>query len=289
MTESRETVLERAILTLLRPLVRLVLKRGMAHGQFAELVKRAYVETARSDFSVPGRKLTVSRVAVLTGLTRKEASRLMQPDDGSESEGRIRRRANRAARVVSAWVEDENYHDGRGSPASLPFDSEEGPSFSSLVAEHGADVTPRAVLDELVRVGAVRELKDGRYRLVERAYIPLADEAAKLEILGTDVSDLIASIEHNLELEAERPFFQRKVAYDNLPASYLPELRALLADKGQKLLEELNKEMARHDRDVRKNRKRGANEEAEDETDEQDRHRAMIGIYYFEDSDDESE
>lgn len=276
MSGSARQSLERAVVTLLRPLVRLVLKRGMAYGQFAELVKRAYVEVARKDFAVPGRKETISRVAVLTGLTRKEASRLMQSGAASP-ESSPRRRVNRAARVVSAWVEEATYHDGRGAPASLPFDADDGPSFASLVAEHGADVTPRAVLDELMRVGAVARLKDGRLRLVERAYVPQTDEAAKLDILGTDVADLLASIENNLEAERATAFFQRKVAYDNLPADYLPKLRALLARKGQRLLEELNEDMARHDRDVR-----GEPEAA-------DRQRAMIGLYYFEEeSDDES-
>jgi hypothetical protein len=63
MTSSALSPLERAIIALLRPLVRLVLKRGVAFGQFAELTKQAYVEVARRDFGVPGRKLSVSRVA----------------------------------------------------------------------------------------------------------------------------------------------------------------------------------------------------------------------------------
>jgi hypothetical protein len=272
LTESGSNppeALERAIVALLRPLARLVLKRGVAYGRFAELVKRAYVEAAEQDFAVPGRKLSISRVAVLTGLTRKEASRLMQADP-TPDESASRRHINRAARVVSAWVADETYHDGRGGPASLPFESGDSASFSDLVMQHGGDVTPRAVLDELLRVGAIDRLRDGRIRLVERAYIPSRDESTKLEILGLDVADLIASIEHNLDPGADAPFFQRKVAYDNLPAEYLPALRALLAERGQALLEGLNEDMARHDRDVT-----GGPEE-------DGRSRAMIGIYYFE-------
>jgi Family of unknown function (DUF6502) len=266
--------LERAVVALLRPLVRLVLKRGMAFGQFAELLKRAYVEAAEEDFAVPGRKLTISRVAVLTGLTRKEASRLMQAEP-SVSESQARRRVNRAARVVSAWAVDAAFRDARGTPVELPFDASEGPSFTRLVALHGADVPPRAVLDELLRVGAVARLEDGRIQLVERAYIPAGDEAAKLEILGTDVADLIASIEHNLDPAATIRFFQRKVAYDNLPADYLPALRALLAVRGQALLETLNDDMARNDRDVA-----AVSSDAP-------RRRAMVGIYYFEDGNDD--
>ena len=176
MSSSSPSFLERAVLALLRPLVRLVLKRGLAYGQFAELAKQAYVEVARRDFAVPGRKMTVSRVAVLTGLTRKEASRLLQQEPPADSDN-PRRRINRAARVLSAWIREADYHDGRGGPASLAFDAESGPSFSRLVADHGGDVTPHAVLDELVRVGAIHTLKDGRLRPIERAYIPGADEA----------------------------------------------------------------------------------------------------------------
>lgn len=273
MTEvpkSSAKSLEQAVVALLRPLIRLVLKRGMAFGQFAELLKRAYVEAAEEDFTVPGRKLTISRVAVLTGLTRKEASRLME-EEPAVSESQARRSVNRAARVVSAWAVDPAFQDPQGSPLELPFDGGEGPTFARLVALHGADVPPRAVLDELMRVGAVGRREDGRIHLVERAYIPAADEAAKLDILGMDVADLIASIEHNLDDAAEVRFFQRKVAYDNLPADYLPALRELLAREGQGLLETLNEDMARHDRDLV-----GGTSDAP-------RRRAMVGIYYFED------
>ena len=274
MPKSSAKSLERAVVTLLRPLIRLVLKRGMAFGQFAELLKRAYVEAAEEDFAVPGRKLTISRVAVLTGLTRKEASRLMQ-EEPAVSESQARRSVNRAARVVSAWAVDPTFQDAQGAPVELPFDGAEGPTFARLVALHGADVPPRAVLDELMRVGAVVRQEDGRIHLVERAYIPAADEAAKLDILGTDVADLIASIEHNLDADAGVRFFQRKVAYDNLPADYLPALRELLSQRGQALLETLNDDMARHDRDL------GA------VASDAPRRRAMVGIYYFEDENDD--
>ena len=113
--------------------------------------------------------------------------------------------------------------------------------------------------------------------LVERAYIPAGDEAAKLDILGTDVADLIASIEHNLDPGDGIRYFQRKVAYDNLPPDYLPALRDQLAQKGQTLLEDLNDDMARHDRDLSGEVIAGP------------RRRAMVGIYYFEDETDDDE
>ena len=73
------------------------------------------------------------------------------------------------------------------------------------------------MLEELTHVGAVDSLRDSRLCLVQRAYIPKADENTKLDILGTDVTDLMNAIEHNLDCETDTPFYQRKVAYDNLP------------------------------------------------------------------------
>jgi hypothetical protein len=276
MGDSSETNLARALRVLLRPLVRLVLRRGMAFGELAEIVKRVYVDVARRELAVPGKRPTISRIAVLTGLTRKEASRLVAEADGDDAVREDRRRINRAARVLTGWVQDAAFLDGRGLPATLPFDADDGPSVSTLVRRHGADVPPRAVLDELMRVGAVHETRDGRYRPVERAYVPRGGDDEKLAILGTDVADLIAAIDHNISDTAAEPFFQRKVAYDALPVEFLPELRDLVRTEAQRLLEQLDAEMAQHDRDTTPGEGPGG-------------HRAMIGIYYYEEENDDSE
>jgi hypothetical protein len=240
------------------------------------VLKRAYVDVAQHDFVVEGRKQTTSRISLLTGLTRKEVGRLLSEEE-PENTWRDRSRVNRAARVLSAWAQDPDFLDGRGAPASLPFEADDGPSFSELVRRHGADVTSRAVLDELVRVGAVGRLKDGRIRPLDRAYIPHSEVSEKLAILGSDVGDLIATIDHNITESDQEPFYQRKVAYDNLPAEYLPTLREVVRRDAQKLLETLDAEMAQHDRDV------------VPDPDSPGSKRAMVGIYYFEDDRDEDE
>ncbi len=270
---------EKALLQALKPLVRLAVKRGVEFHPFAELLKNAFVEVVEEDFRVPGRRPTISRIAVLTGLTRREASRLVTERQSQKAES-PRKKFNRAARVFDAWSTDPRYQDRRGRPASLPIEAESGASFSELVRRHGSDVPPRAVLDELMRVGAVARLRDGRVRPVERGYIPSLDETEKLAILGSDVGDLIATIDHNLTPESGEPFFQRKVAYDNLPADYLPALRKLVRKDAQALLEKLSADMSKQDRDVIRSSEAG---EAED------RHRAMVGIYYFEEPCDEAE
>jgi hypothetical protein len=244
-TPTLGRALEGAVLRIMRALARVLIRHGLPMPAFAELAKRAYVDVALQDFAIPGRKPSLSRASLLTGLTRKDVQRLVAEREAGV--GATPRTDNRAARVVSGWVRDAAFNDGRGAPLELPFDGA-SPSFSELVRAHGGDVPPRAVLDELLSTGSVVRTDTGRLVLVARAYIPRANDAAKLAILGSDVSLLIGTIDHNLQgLEPAR--FQRKVAYDNLPVEAVEAFRAIGARHGQALLDELGEWLARHDRD----------------------------------------
>ena len=54
-----------ALEQLLRPLCRLLLRHSVSFSAFADIAKRVYVDVALKDFSLPGKKPTTSRVAVL--------------------------------------------------------------------------------------------------------------------------------------------------------------------------------------------------------------------------------
>ena len=257
-----------AILRVLRPLIRLLLRHGVPFGTFADLAKRVYVEVAIDEFGIPGRKQTHSRVSVLPGLSRKEVlrvTRLERPDDAETAD-----RYHRAARVISGWLRDGRYGDGTGNPAALPVEGE-GADFSGLVKEYSGDVPHRAILDELLRVGAADRTEDGKVRLLARAYIPVAGDEEKLEILGADVSFLIGTIDHNLRAEPGKTFFQRKTMYDNLPDEAVEELRSDLAARAERFLEQADRRLSECDRDVHP------------ETPGTGRRRAGIGIFWFED------
>ena len=147
------TVISGAVCSLLRPLVRILLRNNIPFTTFADLAKWVYVRVALEDFPLPVRKQSISRVALLTGLTRKEVLRVKRhvtPGDPVISE-----KQNRAARVVSGWVRDPLFHDTEKQPAILPFDGEKKSSFTALVRTFSGDIPPRAILDELVRVGVV--------------------------------------------------------------------------------------------------------------------------------------
>ncbi len=265
--QAQRRVLAAAVYKLLCALVRVLLRSGMPYGVFADLAKRAYVSVATKEFTLPNRRQTLSRVSVITGLSRKETSRVVELLEADAAE--VEDRHNRAARVVSGWVRDRRFADAQGAPAALPVEGRTA-SFARLVKEYSGDVPARAILDELLNVGAVEQLRDGRIRLLTRAYIPSASKADKLNILGSDVANFIRTIDHNVHDTASEPWFQRKVVYDNLPTEAARDLRALTAEQAQALLEKIDQWLATHDRDTNP------------EIQGVGRKRAGLGIYYFE-------
>jgi len=261
-------VLSGAVLSLLKPLTRILLRNGISFGQFSDLAKRAYVEVASDEFTIPGKPQTTSRISTITGLTRKDVQRLR--NESLDSDIGTSAKYSRAARVISAWISESAYLDQQGAPMFLQFEGAE-PSFAALVKEASGDITARTILDELINIDAVKQWDDGRLELLVRAYIPMADDVEKIGILGTDVSDLINTIDHNLSSKQGQAYFQRKVCYDNLPQQVVEELRDTIVEKAQAALESMNEDMAKCDRDRDKKIKGSG------------RVRAGLGIYYFQD------
>lgn len=261
-----EKMLLQATRRILKPLVRILYRKGVAFGEFSQLARQMYVEVTGEMLTSEGERPTTSRIAISTGLTRKDVAQLRQmPDDCLPTNS-----YNRGTRVMTGWLHDREFHDAAGEPALLPVQGEVG-SFASLVSRYSGDMPYRAMLHEMERLGAVQVTASGHVQLMGGGYIPHANEAEKFSILGTDVAALIATIEHNLITQDRQQLrFQRKVSYDNLPIEVLPAFKAMVDKDGLDLLIKFNGWLAIQDRD--------SNPQVEGTG----RMRAGVGIYYFE-------
>jgi len=241
-TDSIQTTLFKTLRRLLKPLTRILLRNGIAFGSFAEVARKAYVDTAFECLAEEGKKATTSRVSAMTGLTRKEVKRLHETRETDV--GQIQQRYNRAIRVISGWLNDSLFTDGKGRPVRLPVEGRDA-SFANLVKRYSGDIPTHAMLSILIEANSVRMLEDQQaVELVAHAYVPASDSVEKLEILGTDVAELISTIDHNLSTHAPR--FQRKVSEHQLDVGAVPTFRALSAEKAQALLEELDRWLSEH-------------------------------------------
>jgi hypothetical protein len=267
MKETTEQAIQSAALRILRPLVRVMLNHGMAYGAFAELARKAFVEEGFDYLQRSNQRPTDSGISALTGLTRKETKRLRE--EGDEADGDSGHRYSRAIRVISGWVNDTRFQDAKGEPAVLPIAGDKG-SFSALVNEFSGDVPTGAMLSLLESSRNVAR-RDDHVELVERAYIPMGTPVEKINILGTDVAELIGTIGHNLEVGPEHRLFQRKVSNTLVRADAIDEFRELSNKKSQELLEEYHRWLSSH-------------EVAVDGNPSQSSGYVAVGIYYVEHS-----
>ncbi|NOZ70195.1 MAG: hypothetical protein GXP46_13360 [Deferribacteres bacterium] len=265
--EDVKQAIASTLVRLLRPLMRVLLKNNIPYGTFADIARWVYVDVASREFRVPGRKQTISRIATITGLTRKEVKRLKEMD--AVDDLGAAERYNRAVRVISGWLKDPRFISDRGDPRVLPFEGGEE-SFSALVKAYSGDVPPRAILDEMLRAGIVEKMDDRRVRLLNRGYIVTKGEVEKFGIMGRDVSEFISTIHHNITSEPSDAFFQRKVSYDNIPLELYPEVRSRISAMAAEFVESMDRVISQYDRD--------ANPSIEG----RGRKRLGIGVFYFE-------
>lgn len=259
-----------AVSRLLRPLIKLLLRNGIAYGTFAELARKAYVDVAFNDYTGSSKRPTISSVAALTGLTRKEAKRLRELE--SPETVMADQRYNRSVRVISGWMNDKDYLDAGGVPARLPLEGDTG-SFSSLVKKYSGDIPSSAMLSVLEAAKSVQTI-EGCAELLRHAFIPEGDPGDKINILGSDVAELIDTIDHNLTSPPELRRFQRKVSNHRVDTNALPEFIKLSAKKAQQLLEDLDAWLSAHEFT-------GSSDTTDAETDTSTHYVAM-GIYFTE-------
>jgi hypothetical protein len=149
----------------LLPLSRVLMERDLGAGPLVLAVKLACLRAAIETVPRRGTRVNVSRLAVATGMTRKEIALLLKnTESAAESVFPRIPLEQRALRVIRGWTSDPRFKTRDGRPAQLSlrggaFD------FSSLVRTYGGDVTSASVLKELERTDVVVRSKQGKVRL----------------------------------------------------------------------------------------------------------------------------
>jgi hypothetical protein len=242
MSDSVKQTLLAAYRVLMGPLVRILLRQGISFAEFSEVAKAVYVEVALKDFKVSGRKATRTRIAVMTGLTRKEVKRVI--DEAIKERYELKTSFNRLTRVLVGWHTDPDFTGPYGMPLELQYETATPgePTFSELVKRHSGDMSPRSILDELIRVAAVRETDAGWYRVLRRDYIPEAQGVHNFERAGGVIRNFVNTIDFNMTKSApgKGRFERQAVADDGIRRQDIPQFDQYLRERCQALLEEID-------------------------------------------------
>jgi hypothetical protein len=235
---------------LLRPLVHLLLSRQVTYPILTGLLKQIYIEVATDEFAIEGKRLTDSRINLLTGIHRKDVRRLREQPDAVAPEARPKS-VSLGAQIVARWTDLREFQDEDGRPRALPRKAVPGEtSFDDLVSSVSQDIRPRSVLDEWWRLGVVTLDDRDRVVLNGDAFIPSRNFEEKAHSLGLTLHDHIAAGAHNLA-EGEPPLMERSVFYSGLTDASVVELLELSEEQGMQALHAVNKRaMALQERDV---------------------------------------
>jgi hypothetical protein len=222
MTEPLKAAIQAAVLRLLDPLVRWLLEAGMGVGDLLTLTKIAYVRAARDQGLESGaeQRPNASRIAVVTGLTRVEVASILASGAADRPHDRGRQRAER---VLSGWWNDSEFQDTSGRPAVLSVRGTRR-SFAALVQRYSGERWRVAtILDELLRVKAVRRLANGRLEALSRTYATVRWDPDGVTAFGEQLNEHCATLLHNLKFPA-RPRYVRRVLNAQLDPRYIPML-----------------------------------------------------------------
>ena len=236
----------RAFASMLRPIIRLCLRHEVTNAELAELVRLTYVQVAYERYSIPEVDMSISRAAVLTGLSRKEVRRLLEALQHNNL--LVRQSPNKAQSVSHGWMSDDEFTDSNGLPLTLPItqkkDGKEVGSFVALVKRYSSDVTYGAILDELNHIGVTEQPNEDTVTLINYAYVPHEDDIDQVRVVSTCVSDLFDTALHNMDADVSDKRFQRQTVYSHIDESLVGELQETIAHEGQELLESLSKTLA---------------------------------------------
>ena len=232
MSESLKAAVRLAALRILDPLVKWLMEAGLGVGDVVSLVKIAAVRAARERGLAAGgeaRRPNVSRIAVVTGLTRVEVTNILATGAADPVYDRGRQRAER---VLSGWWNDVAFQDASGHPAVLPLRGGKR-SFAGLAERYsGERWLVATIVEELLRAKAVRRLPDGRLKAVTRSLATVGWDPAGVLAFGEQLSEHCATLLHNLSSPAHARYV-RRVVNVRLDPKYVPMLTRDLTEQAQ--------------------------------------------------------
>ncbi|HYM44114.1 MAG TPA: DUF6502 family protein [Steroidobacteraceae bacterium] len=230
---------------LLEPIVLLLLKSGITWREFTNLAKVKFVQVATTEFGIRGRPTNASRVAILTGIDRRDVRklRLATAEQPAFEPGFM----SKPTQVLDGWFHDPDFRTAAGQPRDLPASEGEG-SFAALVRRYAPGIPHVAMIKELRAAGAIGDVGGDRLRALKRSYIPRELNENIVRLWGSVLQDVGTTLEHNLSRdEADPPRFERRALGLRVDSKSLVQFREMLEREGQAFLERIDEWISAHE------------------------------------------
>ena len=245
MSDDARSHLIHAFRKVLRPLVKILIRAGVRHDEFVEVLKGVYVESAiRDGIGRPG-PLTRARVSLTTGVPRRDADRYI--DNESLLTPPPPTHTTTLTEVLHLWNTDPVYLGPYGVPLEIDFDATPGRNFVELAKRANPDADPILLLEDLTRSGVVLRSGEKYFKVLSRTFVmPEPMSAAMLEHFGNTLANLANTMENNMEDAGVPKRLERSVFADNgLEPELLPEFDRYARERVQQLIADVDDWLAK--------------------------------------------
>ena len=259
MSTPKDTALS-ACRQLMEPIIGILLRNGVTHKDLALICKQLYVQVATDEFGIRGRDTNLSRVAMLTGIDRKEVARIKESLQNNEQSEQNQQHQDRLTRLLSAWHQDADFCTSDNQPLPLAIEGEQ--SFALLVRRYGGDFPASALLKELKNAGAVETFDGDRVIATKRYFLPAQSDPGALLRAGSVLQDIGSTLHHNIykanteKLSARAPAplraqqalrFERRASNTRMPLDTATAFQQFVEQQGQAFLEDIDAWLSQHE------------------------------------------
>ena len=234
-----------ALRSLLTPIVKLLVELGFSFRDFSEVAKLVYVDVASNNYGIKGRKTNTSRVAIMTGLTRREVARLRKVIHHDPLE--LLTAHTVASKVLGAWFTEKRYQNDLGDPRALPITGRD--SLSALIDRFRGDIPCTALIKELERVKSI-QVRGGLAKVLARHYMPSALDSPSIERFGSVLNDVGDTIAHNLlSTDPAASRFEGYACNDQISIHAYEAYQVFIDQKAVELLADVDEWLMEHEAD----------------------------------------
>ena len=201
------------VLKIMGPLVSWLLKSGVGYSEFSHALKSVFYHEAEKELEYLQQKKTDSSISLLSGLNRREVYSFKQRSP--EQANNTHSPPSVPARIVTLWIQ-KKWH------KQIAFSGEDI-SFETLAKEISQDKHPRAMLQELQRLGLVTELAN-TVILHTESFTPSNSLSDSQKLLSQSAFDHLSCGISNIFI-SKNEYLEQNLQADELTEESLRELK----------------------------------------------------------------
>ncbi len=233
---------EKLLKVMLKPALRFCLRNAFGTRKVFEIIRSLLIELAVEELKESGEKANVSRLAVLTGMSRREVTRIYRDAEP------IKRPPMLVQRVSNRWQHHPRFTTKASKPRVLSYKGDDS-EFAELVRMVSTDVKPGTMLSQLETLDMVEKTRHG-LKLKQEVEFFTKDPRKGLELLSKDAATLIEAGEENLFRPRNTRNLHLHTEFDNIYQDDIPAIRQWIFERGQLFHKHVREYLSNYDKDV---------------------------------------